>query len=87
MSVSRLAQMGNHCLPPALHLSTDGRCPSLLLWNSQAFTQVTCRSWREAISYSWSWWVGQPTKAERQEKHTPAGQSWKKMVPVLASRG
>ena len=67
--------------------STDGRCPSLLLWNSQSFTQVTCRSWREPISSSQSWWVGQPTKAERQEKHTPAGESWKKTVPVLASRG
>ena len=87
MSVSRLAQMGNHCLPPALHLSTGGRCPSLLLWISQAFTQVTCRSWREAISYSWSWWVGQTIKAERQEKHTSNVESWKKMVPVLASRG
>ena len=56
--------------------STDGRCPSLLLWNSQSFTQVTCRSWRVPISSSQSWWVGQPTKAERQEKYIPAGQSF-----------
>ena len=67
--------------------STDGHCPSLLLWNSQSFTQVTWGSWREPITSSQSWWVGQPTKAERQEKYIPAGQSWKKMVPVLASRG
>lgn len=37
MSVSRLAQMGNHYLPPALHLSTDRHSPSLLLGNSQSF--------------------------------------------------
>jgi len=67
--------------------STDGHCPSLLLRYPQSSTQVTWGSWREPISSSHSWWVGQPTKAERQEKHIPTGESWKKMVPVLASRG
>ena len=67
--------------------STDGHCPSLLLRYPQSSTQVTWGSWREPISSSHSWWVGQPTKAERQEKHIPAGDSWKKTVPVLASRG